>query len=295
MGREHPNGLRNITLAIFAGLFFFIAPLLLPSLGSPARAAIPTPYLEKQEELVQRLTARGFSGEDLARIFSDDRVMVYPEIIGRSGKGIDYMGRRFGLLSKKSVREGKKTLQDHRSLLRRIESSYGVEKEILVAILRLETNFGRTKGTVPIFNSLLTLAVIENRRSVWAEEELAALLQMCRDSQRDPLEIRGSWAGAFGLPQFVPSSYIKYGVDGDGDGKVDLNNRSDALASIANYLKAFGWSGEDPAHKKQALYAYNHCDNYVRSILTYARAIKPGSKPHKAKNNRPSHKRSGKA
>ena len=286
MGKGKLDGLRNLNVVTPVFISFLIIALLILSPGSPAGAAIEATYLEKQEELVQSLTARGFSEEDLSGIFSDRRVMIYPEIVGRSGKGINYLGRPFGLLSKKSILEGKQIVRDNRSLLRHIESAYGVEKEVLVAILRLETNFGRVKGNVPIFNSLLTLSLIENRRSAWAEEELATLLWMCRNTQKDPLEVRGSWAGAFGLPQFVPSSYVKYGVDGNGDGSVDLNNQTDALASIGNYLKSFGWSRKNLADKKQALYAYNHCDNYVQAVLTYARAIvsgPPGLKNRKTK------------
>jgi membrane-bound lytic murein transglycosylase B len=275
VGKGKLDGLRNLNLVTPVVISFLIIALLM-SPDSPAGAAIEATYLEKQAELVQSLTARGFSEEDLSGIFSDRRVMIYPEIVGRSGKGINYLGRHFGLLSKKSILEGKQIVRDNRSLLRHIESAYGVEKEVLVAILRLETNFGRVKGNVPIFNSLLTLSLIENRRSAWAEEELAYLLLMCRNTQKDPLEVRGSWAGAFGLPQFVPSSYVKYGVDGNGDGSVDLNNQTDALASIGNYLKSFGWSRKNLADKKQALYAYNHCDHYVQAVLTYARAIMSG-------------------
>ncbi len=283
MGKGTPDGLRNLNLATTVVISFLIIAFSLLFTGPPAGAAIEAAYLEKQEKLIQSLEARGFSEENLSRIFSDSRVMIYPEIVGRSGKGLDYLGRGFGLLSKKSVQQGKKILWANRSLLHRIESSYGVAKEVLVAILRIETNFGRVKGRVSVFNSLLTLSLIENRRLAWAEEELATLLLMCRDARKDPLEVRGSWAGAFGLPQFVPSSYVKYGVDGDGDGRVDLNNQADALASIANYLKSFGWSWKDLGLKKQALYAYNHCDNYVQAVLTYARAIKGGlaRKPHK--------------
>jgi peptidoglycan lytic transglycosylase B len=276
VGKGKLDGLRNLNSVTPVFISFLIIALLILSPGSPAGAVIEATYLEKQEELVQSLTARGFSEEDLSGIFSDRRVMIYPEIVGRSGKGINYLGRPFGLLSKKSILEGKQIVRDNRSLLRHIESAYGVEKEVLVAILRLETNFGRVKGNVLIFNSLLTLSLIENRRSAWAEEELATLLLMCRNTQKDPLEIRGSWAGAFGLPQFVPSSYVKYGVDGNGDGSVDLNNQTDALASIGNYLKSFGWSRKNLADKKQALYAYNHCENYVQAVLTYARAIMSG-------------------
>jgi membrane-bound lytic murein transglycosylase B len=255
-------------------------------IGSSAVAAIDPAYLGKQDQLIRNLTARGLSEQELVRVFSDSRVTLYSGIVGRSGKGLDYLGSRFGLLSRKSVQEGKNILQDNRGVLGQIETAFGVEKEILISIFRIETNFGRVKGNVPIFNSLLTLILVENRRSAWAEEELANLLFMCRDTQQDPLEIKGSWAGAFGLPQFVPSSYRKYGVDGNGDGAIDLNNRADALASMANYLKAFGWASDDPAAKKKAIYAYNHCDSYVQAVLIYARALKTESRPTKVKSHR---------
>jgi len=89
----------------------------------------------------------------------------------------------------------------------------------------------------------------------------------------DPLSIKGSWAGAFGLCQFVPSSYLHYAVDGNGDGRVDLFNVVDALASVANYLKRSGWEKENQEKKKKAIYAYNHCDNYVKAVLAYATAV----------------------
>jgi len=278
--------LRIMSRAARSGVYFFMIILTIFLFNSTSNASIPTAYQEKQEALVRLLTARGFSEQELTPVFSDSRVTIYPGIVGRSGKGLDYLGRRFGLLTQKSIQEGKKILQDNRVLLGQIETAFGVEKEILVSIFRIETNFGRVKGNVLIFNSLLTLALVENRRSTWAEEELANLLLICRETQKDPLEIKGSWAGAFGLPQFVPSSYVKYGVDGDGDGAIDLNNRSDALASMANYLKAFGWSEDDPAAKKQAIYAYNHCDSYVQAVLIYARALKKDSKPTKAKSHK---------
>lgn len=141
----------------------------------------------------------------------------------------------------------------NRGSLRKIEADYGVGKEIIVAILRIETHFGRNTGKPPIANSLLTLALIENRRSDWAEEELSQLLLICRGRNQDPLAVKGSWAGAFGLPQFVPSSYLKYGADGNGDGAVDLYNLNDAFVSIANYLKSFGWSTHDPEKNRQGL------------------------------------------
>jgi membrane-bound lytic murein transglycosylase B len=253
---------------IFMNLFLLVAAC------TSGLAASPSTYNERLDNLLLKLKTCGLSEKELDLVFSDPRVALYPEIVERRGKGLDYTERRFGLLTKTSLKQGKKVLRDNGSILRKIESVYGVNREILVAILRVETNFGRFVGATPIFNSLLTMALIENRRSDWAGEELGHLLRFCRDQSRDPLSIKGSWAGAFGLPQFIPSSYVKYGVDGNGDGIVDLDNLTDALASMANYLKSSGWSASDSAKKKEALYAYNRCENYVQAVLAYARALK---------------------
>jgi membrane-bound lytic murein transglycosylase B len=248
--------------------------LMLALAASPAGAAVYSSYSERLEGLFSRLTARGWPEETLAALLADERVTIYPENVGRKGKGLNYRSRQFGLFTKKSVKEGRAVLQANQPLLRKIEADYGVAKEVLVAILRVETNFGRAKGSRPVFNSLLTMALVENRRSAWAEGELEQLLLLSHETNRDPLSIKGSWAGAFGLPQFIPSSYRKYGADGNRDGRVDLDNLSDSFASIANYLKASGWDRQDPAKKKEAVYAYNHCDNYVQAVLDYARALK---------------------
>jgi membrane-bound lytic murein transglycosylase B len=253
---------------------FLLGIFLLVATGTSTLASPVQPYGEKLDELRLRLQARGLSEKELSRVFSDDRVTLYPEIVERKGKGLNYMGRGFGLLTQKSVRQGKVVLRDNRPILQNIEAAYGVGREILVAILRIETNFGRFTGNHSVFNSLLTMALIENRRSAWAEGELGHLLLMCREQKKDPLSVKGSWAGAFGIPQFVPSSFRKYGADGNGDGEVDLYNLADAFASMANYLKSFGWSPKDPVKKTEAVYAYNHCENYVQAVFAYARALR---------------------
>lgn len=253
---------------------FCLSVVLLIAACTSSLAAPVSDFGERLDELLIKLKTYGLSDEELERVFSDPRVTLYPEIVERRGKDLDYTGRRFALLTKKSLKQGKKVMRDNRPILRKIEAAYGVGREILVAILRVETNLGRFRGNVPVFNSLLTMALIENRRSDWARAELGQLLLFCREQNRDPLSIKGSWAGAFGLPQFVPSSYVKYGRDGNNDGIVDLNNLTDAFASMANYLKSFGWSKNDPAKKKEALYAYNRCENYVRAVLAYAQALK---------------------
>ena len=242
-------------------------------LASHVGAQEPTDLSARKEVLVQKLLARGVE-EGEARAFLDDpRVAFYPEILEKKGKGIDYFSRRFGLLTSSSIERGRQVIRDNLTELNRIQASFGVEKEVLVAVYRVETYFGRYTGDYPVFNSLLTLTVLENRRSAWAENEWINLILLSKERGFDPLAIKGSWAGAFGLCQFVPSAYLNYGVDGNGDGRVDLFNVVDALASIANYLKGSGWEQGNLAKKKKAIYAYNHCDNYVKAVLTYAKAI----------------------
>lgn len=118
------------------------------------------------------------------------------------------------------------------------------------------------------------MAVIENRRSEWARKELAELLTFCREQNRDPFSIRGSWAGAFGIPQFIPSSYVRFAVDGNSDGRIDLFSMSDAVASVASYLRSHGWEKGKPEQNRQAVYAYNRCDSYVKAVFAYAKALK---------------------
>ena len=230
----------------------------------------------QKQVLVQKLVAQGFDEGEARAVFEDKRVALYPEIIGRSGKGIDYFARKFGLLTPASIERGQQVIRENSAALKQIESQFGVNKEVLVAVYRLETNFGRYTGDRSVFNSLLTMAVIENRRSVWAEKEWINLMILSKERGLDPLSIRGSWAGAFGLVQFVPSSYRTYAIDGNGDGRVDLFNVVDALASVANYLKLSGWDRNSVAKQKKAIYAYNHDDKYVDAVLAYARATTKG-------------------
>jgi membrane-bound lytic murein transglycosylase B len=213
----------------------------------------------------------------LNRLFSDSRVSLYPTIVEKKGKGLDYFNRRFGLLTKKSIARGQKVLRQNRAMLEKVEAAFGVDKEVILGILRVETNFGSSTGAYPIFNSLLTMSLIENRRSSWAEEELIELLRICKEQHKDPLSIKGSWAGAFGVCQFIPTSYARFAVDGNGDGSIDLFDFHDAVASIANYLRQHGFEHHNLSKGREAVYAYNHCDNYVKAVLAYAKATRKKS------------------
>ena len=139
------------------------------------------------------------------------------------------------------VKRGRELLGRHRELLDRLTREYGIPGRYLVSFWGMETNFGSYLGTMPTLGSLATLACDPRRSEFFSRELLAALELMDREGLA-PETMRGSWAGAMGHTQFMPSAYMRYAVDGDGDGKIDLwNSEVDALTSAANYLAGLGW------------------------------------------------------
>ena len=139
------------------------------------------------------------------------------------------------------VRRGRELYQQHRRLLGRLSREYGVPGHYLVAFWGMETNFGSYLGGMPTLDSLATLACDPRRSEYFTDELMTALLLLARENL-DPSTMRGSWAGAMGHTQFMPSSYMAHAVDGDGDGTIDLwNSETDALTSAANYLANLGW------------------------------------------------------
>ncbi|MDZ7791500.1 MAG: lytic murein transglycosylase [Xanthomonadales bacterium] len=139
------------------------------------------------------------------------------------------------------VQRGRELYQQHRQLLDRLSREYGVPGHYLIAFWGMETNFGSYLGGMPTLDSLATLAC-DPRRSEYFTGELMTALQLLARENLDPSVMRGSWAGAMGHTQFMPSSYMAHAVDGDGDGTIDLwNSETDALTSAANYLANLGW------------------------------------------------------
>jgi membrane-bound lytic murein transglycosylase B len=143
------------------------------------------------------------------------------------------------------VRVGKQKLKQHVELFDSLEKQYGVPREYLVSFWGLETVYGKHKGKMSILNSLATLACDE-RRSEFFTLELLDLFTLIETKQVTTKQLQGSWAGAMGHMQFMPSSFLKYAVDGDNDGKVDVwQSEIDALTTAANYLNKIGWQTEE--------------------------------------------------
>lgn len=151
----------------------------------------------------------------------------------------DYLDRA---VSADRVAGGQRALRDQAALLQRIEAQYGVPKEIVVAIWGLESDYGAFRGDFPVVASLATLACGGRRAAFW-EGEMIAALRILQAGDVTPAGLKGSWAGAMGHTQFMPSSYLRLAVDFDGDGRRDIwgDDPTDALASTAAYLAASGW------------------------------------------------------
>jgi lytic murein transglycosylase len=169
---------------------------------------------------------------------------------------------------------GANMMKQYGSVLARIEQSYGVPGEVLVAIWGLETDFGVNVGKFPTLRSLVTLA-FDCRRAESFRTELMDALRIVERGDLAPSEMRGAWAGEIGQTQFMPSSYLKYAVDFDGNGRRDLlHSVPDALASTANYLAGYGWQrGKDwePGSKNfAAIQEWNKSEVYAKTIAYFA-------------------------
>jgi len=252
--------------------------------------------------LQARLAGEGFDPVMLKTVFMKPEVHFEPRTVSlffmHSEARINYDQ----FLSPESLQKARKYIQDHLSDLNAAEETYGVPKQVITAIMLVETRLGTYLGTSSILNTLSSLAAIkdpglrevvwnsmqEDRRpdrsafeekvvakSAWAYQELKAYLKYTEREKVDPTSIYGSYAGALGISQFMPSNILAYGRDGNHDGRIDLFNPSDAIMSIACYLKSFGWKpgiGYDDAFN--VVYHYNHSKVYVTTILKIADQLK---------------------
>jgi len=160
---------------------------------------------------------------------------------------MNYARYRELFINEESVKLGRTVLDKNRKLLSDITDRYRVPPSILVAIWGIESHYGRHRGKFDVIRAVSTLAFGDSDRNSYFQNELMATLKILKADLIPRKRLNGSWAGAMGEPQFMPSSYLNYAVDYDGDGKRDLwESRGDILASIANYLAEHGWQHELP-------------------------------------------------
>ena len=163
-------------------------------------------------------------------------------IMNRPGTSRPWYEFRNGNAGAGKINGGRRFYQQYRQVLDQVAREYGVPVEVLVAIVGIETNYGSNMGSFRLADSLPTLAFGYPRRGEFFRQELHEFLLMAKEEGRDPFSFTGSYAGAMGMPQFMPSSYRKWAVDYDGDGQRNIwGSVPDVAASVANYLKAHGW------------------------------------------------------
>ena len=191
-----------------------------------------------------------FSKPELQLLFANLRIdRKVLQLMDRQGEAKPYYQYRSLFITPLAIATGKRHLVTYQLLFDRIEAEFQVDREIIVAIWAIESRFGVNQGGFNLFQTLNTLFAAYPRRSPFYRIELINFLTLCRDNDLDPLNIMGSYAGAFGQAQFMPSSFNKYAVDFDGDKRPDLiHSRPDIFASIANYLNKFGWTLRTPLY-----------------------------------------------
>ena len=249
---------------VFTATSLVIACLLLPVPATAATGeAKPLPSIivqdgqlinlqqEKYRKLFLELEQKyQFQSPELEEIFQgqkiDRRVL---DLMDKQWKKRPYYEYFPLFLTPETIKTGKKKLQMHKTLLDQIEKKIGVEREVIVAIWGIETRFGTNQGDFNILRTLNTLFDAYPRRAEFFREELIQFLVLCREHGVDSKNAKGSYAGAFGQAQFMPSSFRRFAVSFDENEQCDLwNSVPDALASIANYLKRHSWVQGAPVY-----------------------------------------------
>lgn len=257
--------------------------------------------------LAEKLRADGITDAELAAVFKDERMPHYSLVtFSPNPRESSHMYR--GFTSGPRLTRGRQFIAEHRAVFDRMEKAYPVDRHIVGAIFLVETNLGKITGRELIVNRLARLASVRapknlsknlsyQRRknpSLEAEKlearaeylenlfypEVLALFRIARLHRSDILDMRGSSAGAFGIPQFLPSNYLKFGIDADKSGTISLFDPADAIWSTANFLAHHGWRTDaDATVKSQAIWKYNPSEPYVKTVLEVAEILaKPAGK-----------------
>jgi membrane-bound lytic murein transglycosylase B len=225
-----------VTLGFFVGVS--------AAWAQDAPAAAPQPFEAWLADVRAEAITLGIRAEVLDAAFAD--IQPVEQILERDRTQAEfalnltsYLKRR---LTRSTVRTAQRMHAQHRSLLREVGRKYGVQPRIITAVWGLESNFGRFAGVRPTIPALATLAY-DPRRSTLFRKELFSALEIVNRGDIELDRLRGSWAGALGQPQFMPSTYLAFAQDFDGDGRRDIwTSRADVFASVAHYLKEHGWS-----------------------------------------------------
>jgi len=280
--------------------YLIILLLLLFSSGAYGNEPNEIPFF--YQPLIYRLFLDGFDLEFLTKLFSDSRSEFIPAVTTISLYPNEIPERYAQFLSAESILLSKKFLRNNFNTLRQMEKRFQVDKEVAVAILLVESRFGENTGRYRVIPTLASIALMDSseilrkncdaflqidpelscesiesrsrRKAEWAYQELKCFLNIIRQEKIDPLEVYGSHAGAMGIAQFIPSSYLNYALS-EKSFEEWLSSREEAIFSIGNYLGSHGWKKSlSFQKKKQILWYYNRSEPYVETILKVSQKIK---------------------
>ena len=221
--------------------------------------------------VIDQLTHNGFTRREARALFHNHHLKVYPPVEVAPHK-IDWDAFIAALVAPDSVERGVEFLEQNRSVLSEAEQRFGVPKEALTALLRVESNLGTNTGGYVTFNVFYTSLIRSPEEFRWkrAAENLVSLAAYCKRFHQSCFEIKGSYGGALGPAQFLPHTLEILGADGNGDGIVDAFQIEDAIFSAANFLAQNGWR-EDKTEALGKYYGVN--EGYPRAVLAYAETL----------------------
>jgi membrane-bound lytic murein transglycosylase B len=251
---HRPPSLRNLALALICAALICASTAVVAGkrAASPDDAPDTTTYAARDDVMQFATELAERRGLDAAWVQEALRGARYVPSVARfiipppAGTAKNWAAYRSRFFEPTRIRAGAAFWRANEKWLQLAEELYGVPPEIVVGIIGVETIFGQQMGNFRVIDALATLAFDfpagRSDRSEFFRDELESFFVMCRSEELDPLQPRGSFAGAMGMPQFMPSSFNKYAVDLDGDGHVDLRgNPADVIGSVAHYLAEFGW------------------------------------------------------
>ena len=220
----------------------------------------------------------------IVNTFLDSGIQIHPKIIDSFNnpyekKSWDVYRKIF--MTDKRLMGGIKFFMENSKLVMQVSDSMRVDPYLLVSLIGIESNYGKHYGRYTVFNALYTQIHQLPRKVKWASRELAEFILLCHSNKIDPHSIYGSYAGAFGFGQFIPSSFNNYAIDFDGDSVRHHDEWPDVLGSIANYLLKNGYKPDNDDYSKgsrnwKSVFAYNHSNNYVGVVMELRQEIKNG-------------------
>jgi membrane-bound lytic murein transglycosylase B len=243
--------LRN-NLNLYFGIFLFLSSF---SICWGHHTQLSPQAQENMRDFISSLSARySLDKSYLERIFAKVRSqrkalnLIRPSKTDKS-QTVTWNHYRKLFVTRDNIARGKRFMSTHSVSLKKAYKNYGVPPEVITAIIGIETKYGKNQGKFPVFDTLVTLAFERSEREDFFREELEAFILLCLEQGLSINKIKGSYAGALGIPQFMPSSWRTFAVDFDQSGKTDLlTSPKDAIGSVANYLNKHGWNKNIPTH-----------------------------------------------